>query len=313
MGRWLRGERGQNLVLVALIFTVLAAGTGLAIDAGAALQRSRALQNAADAAALLGARKVLAQVFTNVQRDITDVAERNGALDTNGVPFDGVNASVQWRYVDNAGATAAQAQATGVSVTVTQAVETRFMSVLGIRTVDVASRATAHVMVLTSLGGIPPIAVYENQAGLHLLTFDAGGAATGINPAAIDQTFEIVSPNGPEQPGNCIGGNSWKGLLDTDAPLAGVTIGGTVPLIEGTRVGQWTDEVEALQSDYLILPIIDSCNGPDAHVIAFGVFDVRGGGNRRTGALKDGYVGAGSGTPTWLPGMHVVTTLKLSR
>lgn len=53
--RWRSDERGQSVVLVALLLTVLMAGMALAIDVGRAYSLRVHAQNAADAAALAGA------------------------------------------------------------------------------------------------------------------------------------------------------------------------------------------------------------------------------------------------------------------
>lgn len=53
---WLRGESGQNLIIVALMMPILLGMLGLVIDVGYALTQKRLAQNAADAAAHAGAR-----------------------------------------------------------------------------------------------------------------------------------------------------------------------------------------------------------------------------------------------------------------
>src|SRR5215467_5821525 len=62
-----RAERGQALVIVALLMTVLIALMGLVIDSGYAYSERRQIQNAADSAALNGARDLDAQIANGNQ------------------------------------------------------------------------------------------------------------------------------------------------------------------------------------------------------------------------------------------------------
>jgi Flp pilus assembly protein TadG len=61
------GERGQTLVTVALLMTIVLGMLGLAIDVGYAYSERRQIQDAADAAALNGARTLDAQITTGNQ------------------------------------------------------------------------------------------------------------------------------------------------------------------------------------------------------------------------------------------------------
>lgn len=62
-----RGERGQTLVIVALLTTMLIGILGLAVDVGYAYSERRQIQNAADASALNGAREMDAQISNGNQ------------------------------------------------------------------------------------------------------------------------------------------------------------------------------------------------------------------------------------------------------
>lgn len=309
-----RDERGQVLILAALMFATLCAAAGLAIDVAASLQTQRALRNAADAAALVGAKTTLSGNFANIQRDIIDIAEHNGVPDPDGTAYDGLNSNVTWNYIDNSNATVTQANATGVSVTVTSTVPNRFMQLVGIATTTVTATARASVETLVALGGAPPFAVYEIQNSVDLLTHDAAGNVTGVNPAAAGVTYTIHSPSGPSAPpGGCLGGNSWKGLADTSATPPGV--GGYAPLRSGSVAGPTQSAVRALGTSFVFLPIFDQCPAPGAHVVAYAVFDVQGSGNTHTGTLQSGqFLGVGSGSRTWSPGSSgLAATLKLVR
>lgn len=108
-------ENGQAAVLLALAFVGLLAFTALAIDGGNAFLVRRNAQNAADSAALGGARTVqrlfyplpddppVASPDTHVRIIINDAAQRNGVPDTNGDPADIVNSHVQAYYVNASG------------------------------------------------------------------------------------------------------------------------------------------------------------------------------------------------------------------
>src|SRR4051812_46260729 len=60
------GERGQVLVIAALMMTALVGFTALVVDVGDAYAQRRLVQNAADAAALAGARYMAVNRFAGV-------------------------------------------------------------------------------------------------------------------------------------------------------------------------------------------------------------------------------------------------------
>lgn len=104
-----RSERGQAIVLMALLMIGLLAFAALAIDGGNTYVERRRAQNAADAGALAGARELwlhlstLDSSDTTVQQAINDAAESNGIADSNDSPGDTVNANVTAYYTDRAG------------------------------------------------------------------------------------------------------------------------------------------------------------------------------------------------------------------
>ena len=84
-----RSERGQTLVVVALVFVGLVAAAGLAVDGGNLFVQRRQAQIAADAAALAGTRLIAEAMQTCdsldlfdydllIARMINDYAEQNG-------------------------------------------------------------------------------------------------------------------------------------------------------------------------------------------------------------------------------------------
>ncbi|GAC1698830.1 MAG: hypothetical protein NVS9B6_09540 [Candidatus Limnocylindrales bacterium] len=307
---WGREEGGQAVVMLALSLTGLLASVGLVMDAGYAISRTRVHQNAVDAAALVGARAVARGDWLTIDRDIKDYAERNGIPDSNGIPYDGVNTNVTWAYVNNAGDTTTQALATGVRVEATQSLTTRFLSVIGITTIPISRRSTALVEAVTGLGATAPFAVYELQGPTDLFTHDGAGQPNGLNPSALGQTFQIHGP----QIAHPFHSDSFKGLLPTDhGPL---TVGDSIAYDPGVRAGPTRDEVRAIGTPYIVLPIFDARDAAvdKVHVVGFAVFEVvETAANKHSGRLIPGtFFVSGTGTPTWVPGSTFdVATLKL--
>ena len=309
---WRRDEGGQAFVMIALSLTGLLASVGLVMDAGYAISRTRVHQNAVDAAALVGARAVARGDWATIDRDIKDYAERNGIPDTNGVPYDGVNANVTWSYVNNAGNVTSQALATGVRVVAQQSLATRFLSVIGITTIPISRRSTALVETLTGLGATSPFAVYEFQHGVDLLSHVAADRPNDLNPAALEMSFPIHGPQ-IEHPFHS---DSFKGLLPTDhGPLV---VGESIDYFTGVRAGPTRDEVLAIGSGptMIVLPIFDARDAAQdkIHVVGFAVFAVvETAPNKHSGTLVEGsFIASGTGTPTWVPGSTFdIATLKL--
>jgi len=307
---WRRDEGGQAFVMIALSLTGLLASVGLVMDAGYAISRTRVHQNAVDAAALVGARAVARGDWATIDRDIKDYAERNGIPDTNGVPYDGVNANVTWSYVNNAGNTTTQALATGVRVEARQSLTTQFLKLLGVNTIPISRRSTALVETLTGLGATSPFAVYEFQQGVDLLSHAATDRPNDLSPAALLMSFPIHGPQ-IEHPFHS---NSFKGLLPTDhGPL---TVGDSIDYFTGVRAGPTRDEVLAIGTTRIVLPIFDARDAAQdkIHVVGFATFDVvETAPNKHSGTLVAGsFIATGSGTPTWVPGSTFdIATLKL--
>ncbi len=177
MRRSFEMERGQSLVIIAMVMVGIIALMGMAIDGGNALMERRRAQNAADAAALAGTR-LLAKAIQLCDADpvgadlviakkINEYAEMNGVADTNGVPGDEINDNVVGEYVDKEGNVLGQVGdgripqgATGIAVHVNNPHRTYFMTVVGMDRVDAPGDAVAMTGPIVQLrGGILPIAV----------------------------------------------------------------------------------------------------------------------------------------------------------
>jgi hypothetical protein len=145
--------RGQILALFALTLTVLILGVGLVVDGGNALVQRRASQNAADFAALAGARIIAEKVGgdlttgtdANVQLAITNAISTNGGA---AVTFGSPNGP---RYVDDSGALlgfvganpAIPATAAGVKVSSVRSWRPYFLGIIGISSWSASADATA--------------------------------------------------------------------------------------------------------------------------------------------------------------------------
>lgn len=187
-----RGERGQVLVIAALMMTALMGFLALVIDVGNAYAQRRLMQNAADAAAVAGAR-VLA---TNVGSGVSDAAVLgaiNTYLTSNGSASSVSSAgpSRAW-YVDIAGntvrtvggggvpavAAGGMPNIVGVRVEAGRQFPTYFAGVIGFADLTVeatgaaAYNAPSAVFLNSTISGIPvgPIAIdeqaYDNALSL---------------------------------------------------------------------------------------------------------------------------------------------------
>ncbi len=117
----LHGTKGQTLVIVALALFALIALVALAIDGGNLMAERRRMQNAADAAALAGARAICARDADPVEQAQL-YAQQNGAeLDLSEITIEGQTAEV----------------------TAARAVNTYFAGIIGFRTVEVRAEAAA--------------------------------------------------------------------------------------------------------------------------------------------------------------------------
>ena len=134
-----RAERGQTLVILALVITVLMLMAGLAVDVGMAYNERRDLQNAADAAALAGAQALCdGQDHGAASAVATTVGTANGATDVDPQPT-----TVTERR--------------RMSVTTSGEAETFFFRLVGIDSVPVSAQAQAECSCAAAAGGLWPI------------------------------------------------------------------------------------------------------------------------------------------------------------
>ena len=122
-------QEGQLLVIAALAMVLLVGLLALAIDGGNAYAQRRAMQNAADAAALAGAHAL--RDGGNVQAAIYEYAGRNGV--------DGP-ANIAWSYIDE------EEEHVGVVATTTITFSTFFAGVLDVPSMSASASAAARLV-----------------------------------------------------------------------------------------------------------------------------------------------------------------------
>lgn len=121
----LERQRGQVMVIFALMLPVFIGMLGLGIDAAHMFQSRRSIQSAADLAALAGASQLPAD--PNAARAVAlDIAAQNGYTEgvTVNVPFNGDPKKIEVRITDEVG--------------------TYFMPALGLPTVNITARTVAQ-------------------------------------------------------------------------------------------------------------------------------------------------------------------------
>ncbi|MGC9333984.1 MAG: pilus assembly protein TadG-related protein [Anaerolineae bacterium] len=145
-------ERGQSAVIIAFVVIVLLALVALVVDIGNAYAHRRIVQNACDAAALAGARKLAEDrppdnrvVYVEVLDEIQEYAEANGVDQ---------EAIVAW-FIDAAGARGSEilpwdvpvpAGARGVEVVGDLPFRTYFAHLLGFDTMQASTNAMVWVL-----------------------------------------------------------------------------------------------------------------------------------------------------------------------
>jgi hypothetical protein len=214
-----RRQRGQMVVLFALSLAVIVLAVGLVIDGGNALVQRRASQNAADFAALAGARIVAEHVGgdltygtdVNVQAAIrTALLVNGGAPITFGAP-DGP------RYVDDNGALlgyvgtgALPVTAAGVKVGTDRSWRPYFLGIIGVNSWTASATATAT-------GGFsyaPPTPGSLFPAAIALSYFQTYPYCSGpvsTDPTDLDNKITVTVPIWDTAGGT--GSNGWYHIV----------------------------------------------------------------------------------------------------
>lgn len=143
-------QRGQTLVIVAIMLVVLVGFLGLVVDGGNVYAQRRQMQNAADAAALAGARAMAVDGHSAVEGAAAEYAQMNGAT-----------------------ACTVITTSTTVRAVVSKTVSTYFVRVLGITGIPVGAHAKATISPPDTVGCLLlPITVDADSLSPDLKTGD---------------------------------------------------------------------------------------------------------------------------------------------
>jgi Flp pilus assembly protein TadG len=130
--RHLRGdERGQIIVLVAILMVGLVAVVGLVTDGGLVFSQRRDLQNAADAAALAGAM----QIDENAYRASGAVVLDEGAARQAAEAYLAAESDISYSVL---------VRPARVEVSVSRQASTGFLKVIGIDSFEISANASAE-------------------------------------------------------------------------------------------------------------------------------------------------------------------------
>jgi Flp pilus assembly protein TadG len=308
------GERGQILVLVALMMPVLLGFLGLVIDVGNAYAQRRFMQNAADAAALAGARYLANNIAGASDAAVGGVvaaylAANRGATYTPNAALtaqDGVwyvNASgVRVSAVGAGGSAPTFPTAVGLEVVATKQVSTYFATVIGYPTLTVRATGTAMYGGEASQQIQPPGGTSILPIAVDLSTYNQAVATCGgYSGYHLTFALDITAPFSCS--GNTgAGGFNWsplnvtssnsnaviKSLLD---PTSGVTstarIGDPIQVAPGERAVDYRDLDGNWQGQDVVIPLLantasagcPNCSVPLAAFAWFHVYRANGHGN----------------------------------
>jgi hypothetical protein len=294
-------SRGQILLIYGVGAMSIMGFSGLAVDGGHIFTQKRLAQNGADAGALVGTRDIVKGSFGNVDSDVTTYAKSNA----------GTTATVNWNYVNNAGATVGSSSATGVTVLVTNTFDTLFIRALGIGSFTVTARGTARAQLLQGASGAPFI-VCAGGLKKDLTGFPGGILDYTTTPPTIKPS--AVWPTGPEfvvhgskvgqsdPNGDCnwsssssFKGNTPEGVTQSCPTLpcwyqydTGNKAGPAQNRVAGMPSCNADDGTELSANCVAILPIAamkdtpaDTCSGSPSSsmcIVAWGAFELRVGG-----------------------------------
>lgn len=157
---WLRVPRqGQTIVFFALATTVLMGALGLALDVGYDVGQRRAMQNAADTAALAGVKAISRKNSTTfpVLTTVQSIAQQNGVTD--------LATNFTCKFINDSGAIVGPNSGdcsdavpsgygiTGVQVRAQERHQTFAMRALGISTSGTSANAAAQVQIVATING----------------------------------------------------------------------------------------------------------------------------------------------------------------
>lgn len=222
MARMRRDERGAALVFVALSLATSMTLIGVVVDGSRVFAERRQMQNAADQAALAGAR-ALDTLTTLQESEIWTKAV--AAAVANGADAATVTCRLTNEVLTDVGAcptsntgtaVAIKALAVGVRVTARAVKDTTFMRVAGVDNFNASASATGQIeglrsgpspFVMCAVGSSDPRSHGDGQAVPILLPDNS------TNPLAVGLTFELQDPTAV----GCGQNSQFKGLSDSPA------------------------------------------------------------------------------------------------
>ncbi len=224
-----RNERGAALMLIALSMSAVVATTGLIVDGSNAFAQRRQMQNAADSAALAGARaldKLVVNAEAAIRTAVVASAVANGAnasdvtcrltsdvlVDLGACPLASTGTATTLRNTVSA-----------VKVTVGATKDTSFIRVVGAETFTARATATAQIQglragnspfAICAVGDSDPRSLGDGQATPIILPDNS------MNPNALGVLYELQDPTTI----GCGQNSQFKGLtedMNNDYPVPG--------------------------------------------------------------------------------------------
>jgi hypothetical protein len=237
-----RAQRGQVLVLVALLMAVLAGFLGLVIDGGGVAAEQQLVRNAADGAALAGGYAIFRQSSTEAAA--TTAAQKVLIADSLS------SGDLAISFLDSGGSpTAALALVRTVQATVTDSRRTTFLALLGLASTQISATAevagtasTVAACALCSMSSAPTGISIGNNA--HLTVTGAGlivnstanpnlsvGSGGSLSAPSIVEVVNRVSNSGTITPAPTLGSATGDPHAGLTAPsLAGSAVAYTAPI-----------------------------------------------------------------------------------
>lgn len=265
-------ERGAVLVFMALAMGTLMIIAALAIDGGAAYSQRRQMQNAADAAAMAGARAVGEARFAgkpvaDVEDVVDQIAQSHGAeswtcqiVNSAGTPIGACS--------DAAAVTSSVAH--GVQVRPTDVRDTTFGTFAGIETVAASTQAIAVMQRLVGYAGAQFAVCSSGPGG----SYDLLNADNTINATKASSIGKIALMGAQiykndaycaAVPGGGGGAGSFKGEIDQELLVVGDEV--TASSAPGTSLpGNWSDNLircpgDSAGNSCLLLPVTGVTSG----------------------------------------------------
>ncbi|MCB8979546.1 MAG: hypothetical protein H6657_19220 [Ardenticatenaceae bacterium] len=142
-------EKGQSIVLIALMMVAIVAFVGIAVDVGFIFARGSQLQSAIDSAALAGVVELSEWSSVNTSSEADARTKSGQFLNANNMP---VSVTLSINETGNTHVEKTPLGATEYSVTATWPVETYFLRVIGFREpINLTRSATAAVFSLAEI------------------------------------------------------------------------------------------------------------------------------------------------------------------